>query len=210
MGLRKEEEEEELRVLPRALAEALWAPTTSVRPAFQASWTSLLAPSQRTLTLGFSPKSGPATWLGRGDVPNGQRSRGSLARGPKPSLLTLTQQRPGGAARHSTFASWCERHSATRMAWMIIRGGSGWREERCEGDTPVSIWRAAGTTCMDRVSERCTLWAKFTRCFFEYRWHAGSRPQTRSNSGLISSRSGAIPLGARTPIVQSPFLPTKN
>ena len=53
VGLRKEEEEEEeeeLRVLPRALAEALWAPT-SVRPAFQASWTSLLAPSQRTLTL---------------------------------------------------------------------------------------------------------------------------------------------------------------
>ena len=144
-------------------------PPPSVRPAFQASWTSLLAPSQRTLKLGFSPKSGSATWLGRGDVPNGQRSRGSLARGPKPSLLTLTQQRPGGAARHSTFASWCERHSATRMAWMIIRGGSGWREERCEGDTPVSIWRAAGTTCMDRVSERCTLWAKFTRCFFEYR-----------------------------------------
>ena len=28
VGLRKEEEEEELRVLPRALAEALWAPTT--------------------------------------------------------------------------------------------------------------------------------------------------------------------------------------
>jgi len=97
VGLRKEEEEEEeLRVLPRALAEALWAPTTYVRRACQAAWTSLLAPSQRTLTLGFSPKSGPATWLGRGDVPNGQRSRGSLARGPKPSLLTLTQQRPGG------------------------------------------------------------------------------------------------------------------
>jgi hypothetical protein len=99
VGLR-EEEEEELRVLPRALAEALWAPTTSVRPAFQASWTSLLAPSQRTLTLGFSPKSGPATWLGRGDVPNGQRSRGSLARGPKPSLLALTEAGGGCMSFH--------------------------------------------------------------------------------------------------------------
>ena len=59
VGLRKEEEEEELRVLPRALAEALWAPTTSVRPAFQASWTSLLAPSRRTFTPGFSSRGPP-------------------------------------------------------------------------------------------------------------------------------------------------------
>ena len=93
VGLRKEEEEEEeeeeeLRVLPRALAEALWAPTTSVRPAFQASWTSLLAPSQRTLTLGFSPKGPP-----HGTVvemsQTGSEVQGKPG-GPKPSLLTLT------------------------------------------------------------------------------------------------------------------------
>ena len=87
VGLRKEEEEE-LRVLPRALAEALWAPTTSVRPAFQASWTSLLAPSQRTLTLGFSPKGPP-----HGTVvemsQTGSEVQGKPG-GPKPSLLTLT------------------------------------------------------------------------------------------------------------------------
>ena len=43
VGLRKEEEEEELRVLPRALAEALWAPTTSVSQARLSSLLDLAA-----------------------------------------------------------------------------------------------------------------------------------------------------------------------
>ena len=154
VGLRKEEEEEEeeeeLRVLPRALAEALWAPTTSVRPAFQASWTSLLAPSQRTLTLGFSPKGPP-----HGKVvemsQTGSEVQGKPG-GPKPSLLSLTQQ--PGAARHSTFASWRERHSATKRLRRKIRGGRGWREERCEGEILVRIRRAAGARRMDRVIRR--------------------------------------------------------
>jgi len=48
VGLRKEEEEEEeLRVLPRALAEALWAPTTSVS---QARLSSLLDLAARAIT----------------------------------------------------------------------------------------------------------------------------------------------------------------
>jgi len=46
VGLR-EEEEEELRVLPRALAEALWAPTTSVS---QARLSSLLDLAARAIT----------------------------------------------------------------------------------------------------------------------------------------------------------------
>ena len=103
VGLRKEEEEE-LRVLPRALAEALWAPTTSVRPAVQASWTSLLAPSQRTLTLGFfpksgpatCPKSGPATWHGGGDVPNGQRGSGEAWRAEAVTADVDTTEAGGG------------------------------------------------------------------------------------------------------------------
>jgi len=74
VGLRKEEEEEESRVLPRALAEALQARL----------WTSLRAPPRRTFTPGFSLKSGPATWHGDEDVLRGQRGPGDWPEGLKP------------------------------------------------------------------------------------------------------------------------------
>jgi len=170
VGLRKEEEEEEeeeLRVLPRALAEALWAPTTSVRPAVQASWTSLLAPSQRTLTLGFFPKSGPATWHGGGDVPNGQRGPGeAMPERAEAVTADVDTTEAGGAARHSTVASWRERHSATKRLRRKIRGGRGWREERCEGEILVRIRRAAGARRMDRVIRRLHPVGKIEPLFF--------------------------------------------
>ena len=104
----------------------------------------------------------------------------------------------GYTPKHSEmFASWRERNSAARRTWLTIRGGRGWREERCEGEHRCAFgappMKGAWAGYQD-LRPAGTL----TRCFCELSQHAGSKPQTRSYIGSISSCSGAIPLGVRT------------